>query len=247
MGGWGSGRQGGRVTIEGCGSLRLSISDLRDLMDDPPGTARWMQYSQNGEHRMTVVVEVRASHGYVRLQHPSRASDRTEHMDYTVGLIWTVPRFGGRRWWFSCPLSGRRCGVLYLPRGASKFASAKGHGLDYAVTRMTKLDQIWRRMARISGRLGGEPGPQGPPPRPDGMPAATYRRQLRLWREAEERLDALANARLGGLLPALAGLSRETAAGPASANVLHTNGRTGAVEWDVTADVLQALRELKAY
>ena len=53
VGGWGSGRQGGRVTIEGCGSLRLSISDLRDLMDDPPGTARWMQYSQNGEHRMT--------------------------------------------------------------------------------------------------------------------------------------------------------------------------------------------------
>ena len=92
MGGWGSGRQGGRVTIEGCGSLRLSISDLRDLMHDPPGTARWIQYSQNGEHRMTVVVEVRASHGYVRLQHPSRASDRTEHMDYTVGLIWTVPR-----------------------------------------------------------------------------------------------------------------------------------------------------------
>ena len=43
------------------------------------------------------------------------------------------------------------------------------------------------------------------------MPAATYRRQLRLWREAEERLDALANARLGGLLPALAGLLRETA------------------------------------
>ena len=65
---------------------------------------------------------------------------------------------------------------------------------------MTKLDQIWRRMARISGRLGGEPGPQGPPPRPDEMPAATYRHQLRLWREAEERLDALANARLGGLL-----------------------------------------------
>jgi parallel beta-helix repeat protein len=33
------------------------------------------------------------------------------------------------------------------------------------------------------------------------------------------------------------------AAGPASASVLHTNGQTGAVEWDVTADVLQALAE----
>jgi parallel beta-helix repeat protein len=34
-----------------------------------------------------------------------------------------------------------------------------------------------------------------------------------------------------------------TVAGPASAMVLHTNGRTGAVEWDVTADVLQALSQ----
>ena len=66
-------------------------------------------------------------------------------------------------------------------------------------------------MARISGRLGGEPSPQGPPPRPDGMPAATYRRQLRLWRETEERLDALANARLGGFLAKIE-LSRKRAA-----------------------------------
>ncbi len=34
-----------------------------------------------------------------------------------------------------------------------------------------------------------------------------------------------------------------TAAGTASASVLHTVGQTGAVEWDVTADVLQALSE----
>ena len=33
------------------------------------------------------------------------------------------------------------------------------------------------------------------------------------------------------------------AEGPVSAMVLHTNGRTGAVEWDVTADVLQALTD----
>ena len=72
-------QQGGQVTIEGCGSLQLSISDLRDLMDSPPGTARWMQYSQNGEHRMTVVVEVRASHGYVHLRRPSRAWDCARH------------------------------------------------------------------------------------------------------------------------------------------------------------------------
>jgi len=34
-----------------------------------------------------------------------------------------------------------------------------------------------------------------------------------------------------------------TAAGPASASALHTNGLTGPVEWDVTADVVQALSD----
>ena len=34
-----------------------------------------------------------------------------------------------------------------------------------------------------------------------------------------------------------------TAAGPASASALHTNGLTGQVEWDVTADVVQALSD----
>ena len=34
-----------------------------------------------------------------------------------------------------------------------------------------------------------------------------------------------------------------TAAGPASESALHTNGLTGPVEWDVTADVVQALSD----
>ena len=72
------------------------------------------------------------------------------------------------------------------------------------MTRMSKLDQIWRRMAQISGAWAVSPARRGRRPGRDGMPAATYRRQLRLWREAEERLDALANARLGGLLARIA-------------------------------------------
>ena len=105
---------------------------------------------------MTVVVEARPEHGYVRLQHPSRASDRAEHMDYTVGLTSTAAGFGGRRWWFSCPVSRRRCAVLYLPRGARQFGSAKGYGLAYSVTRMEEQDRLWHRMAKIARRLGTE-------------------------------------------------------------------------------------------
>ena len=95
MGGWGSGRQGGRVTIGGCGSYRLALKDLGDLLRSPANKAVWLSYGQNGEHRMTVVVEAWPEHGYVRLQHPSRASDHAEHMDYTVGLTSTAAGAGG--------------------------------------------------------------------------------------------------------------------------------------------------------
>ena len=37
MGGWGSGRQGGQLTIEDCGSCRLSTKSLRQLLRTPTG------------------------------------------------------------------------------------------------------------------------------------------------------------------------------------------------------------------
>lgn len=91
----------------------------------------------------SLVVEARPQFGYLRLRHPSRASERSEEqMDYTVGLAWTTPSFGDRRWWFCCPVSGRRCAVLYLPRGAHKFACARAYRLAYAVTRMPEHDRL---------------------------------------------------------------------------------------------------------
>ena len=204
MGGWGSGRQGGRVTIEGCGSCRLAIKDLGHLLRSPAGRAVWMNYGQNGEHLMTVVVEARPEHGYIRLQHPSRASDRAEHMDYTVGLTSTAAGFGGRRWWFSCPVSRRRCAVLYLPRGARQFGSAKGYGLAYSVTRMEEHDRLWHRMEKIARRLGDrDPDPEIPPRRPKWMRTATYDRLLEGWHDAAERRDEIYDDKIAGCIARL--------------------------------------------
>ena len=97
MGGWGSGRQGGRVTIEGCASCRLAIKDLGYLLRAPAGTAAWMHYRQDDEHLLTVQIAAWPGHGYLRLQHPSRALEHTEDMAYAVGLTSTKAGFGGRR------------------------------------------------------------------------------------------------------------------------------------------------------
>jgi hypothetical protein len=200
-----AGRQGGRVSIEGCASCRLSIKDLGPLLRAPLGRAAWMHYRQNDEHLMTVVIEARPEHDYLRLQHPSRALEQAEPMDYMVGLTSTAAGFGGRRQWFICPLSGRRCAVLYLPRGGRRFGSAKGYGLAYAVTRMEEQDRLWRRMAKIAGRLGDASDPQMPPDKPKGMRAATYDRLLDAWHEAVERRDAIYDARIAAFVARLGG------------------------------------------
>jgi hypothetical protein len=53
----------------------------------------------------------------------------------TIHLVATTPPFGGRRWWFVCPSTGRRAMKLHLPYGGRVFASRQAYRLGYAVQR----------------------------------------------------------------------------------------------------------------
>jgi hypothetical protein len=209
MGGFGSGRQGGRVTIRRCDSRRLATKDLRALLRSPDGGNARLSYRVAGRSIMNVELEVRPSHGYMRLQHPTRVSASaatTALVDYTIGLTSTEAGFGGRRWWFVCPILRRRCAVLYLPRGAHRFGSAEGYGLAHDVTRFAEVDRLWHRMAGIARRLGDEgPAPDAPPPRPRWMRTPTYDRLLDSWHEAAERRDNICDSRITGFLARLGG------------------------------------------
>ena len=61
-----------------------------------------------------------------------------EPIDYTIRLETTRPNYGGRRYWFLCPLvrqdggPPRRVGELYLSPGGRYFGSREGYGLTYA-------------------------------------------------------------------------------------------------------------------
>jgi hypothetical protein len=78
-------------------------------------------------------------------------------MHYTVTLVSTVPHYGGRRWWFICPIKKIRVAKLYLPPGATTFATRKAHSLTYRSSqesgRKERSEKFWRRMAQ---RLGLE-------------------------------------------------------------------------------------------
>lgn len=65
-----------------------------------------------------------------------RITNEKTEFDYKVQLTWTSCHFGGRRWWFVCPLMvngracGRRMGVLYL--GGEYFGCRHCYNLTYA-------------------------------------------------------------------------------------------------------------------
>jgi hypothetical protein len=70
--------------------------------------------------------------------------------------------FGGWRCYFICPITARRCEVLYYAGG--RFASRKAQRLTYTTQNMTDLSRIRRRAAKLRGRLrgsGGQPRPRG--------------------------------------------------------------------------------------
>jgi hypothetical protein len=78
-------------------------------------------------------------HGPIRfeadLRNQETASIRLQYelegigVDYSIALVFIQPPFGGRRWYFCCPITHIRVTKLFLPPGARRFASRQAHGL----------------------------------------------------------------------------------------------------------------------
>ncbi len=93
---------------------------------------------------------------------------------YVVPLAWSRLVSGGRRPWWQCPVCGRRCGVLYLPPGAGRFACRQCYRLAYA----SQQDRMRRWDHDLVGYLASTAWGrallaevQPPPPRPRPAPA----------------------------------------------------------------------------
>ncbi|WP_270934429.1 hypothetical protein [Falsiroseomonas oryzae] len=210
MGGMGSGRHGRRVTVEGCRSLVLDVNAIMRAVHAAPGwrpiapddavkvgPIRWF-WTRRGEAEpwaeVCITLDLRAERGHARLQfdvhHWTR---RTGPQDQRVHLLTTPCRFGGVRWWWRCPATGRRCAKLYLPNGGTLFLS-RGPGayrLAYASQNGSALDRSHARLARLHRKLGGiYDGPDCPlPGRPKWMRRRTYERLWTEWKAQLERHD----------------------------------------------------------
>jgi hypothetical protein len=189
MGGFGSGRHGERPTVEN--GLTLDINRLIRQQCIVPGnhlagTLTWGNNVASIGYEASLVSPDTA---WVRLQY----SVNGQPEDYLVRLTSTSCRYGGRRWWWKCPRSGRRAAKLYLPPGGTVFAARHVYGLAYRSQRLAALDRSHDRQRRLYRKLGASYDyfDQCTPPRPKGMHLSTYQRLTAELCDATELHDAL--------------------------------------------------------
>lgn len=86
------------------------------------GGIKWTYRMSGNESSIGFNVNIGGDEGdYIRLQytHTDKWNNEKESMDYKIELTTTPCNYGGKRYWFICPLSkngqycGRRVGVIY--------------------------------------------------------------------------------------------------------------------------------------
>ncbi len=161
MGGYGSGRQGGRPTVEI--SLTLDIGMLRRRKIVAPGrhsgTLSWTNgYTGEESASLRFETEIDAAQGRIRLTYTQVTAWDGEktNQSYWVRLETTPQPFGGNRWWFICPSTGARCVKLHLPPGGTIFASREAYRLGYNSQRETVYDRALRRSRKLRRKLNGD-------------------------------------------------------------------------------------------
>ncbi len=192
MGGYNSGRPGWHALVEG--AFVLDVGMLVKQGGIVPGRAGRgsVTWDRAGKEAASVGFDfdlTNPDQGSLRLRYRATRQGVSSMEDYEIRLAASELHLGGRRWWFICPVSGRRGAKLYLPPGATIFAGRQAHRLVYRSQRNNGLARSHSRQHRIYERLGAHyvHFEQGPPTRPKWMRQKTYERLL-------ARLDAAERA-----------------------------------------------------
>src|SRR4051795_2954489 len=141
MGGIGSGRSGGRPIVETSLTLEVRRLRLNGLLLPGERTGAWSwswTTTRQPLAEVTYSLDIGEDSGSVRIDRVTRYGPLGNPVitDGQVITLTTTPgRFGGRRWWFVCPLTGAHVAKLYLPHGTTCFAARKAYRLGYACQR----------------------------------------------------------------------------------------------------------------
>lgn len=162
-----SGRRGGKRLVEEC--LTLDMTAVNRTVSVSPLARLSMRMDWACEGRAMAVarfqMELQADgRGAMEVRFwwdgagQNNGERRGPDFVQRIALVATVPRFGGRRWWMLCPVTGARVRALHLPPGEGRFASRGAWGLAYGIERVAHGDRAFDRLARHQRRMGGTGG-----------------------------------------------------------------------------------------
>jgi hypothetical protein len=113
--------------------------------------------------------------------------------DHWIILAPRPRRFGGRQWYFVCPVTKRLASVLWMPPGAHSFACRQrwGRSVAYATQFLDRDNRAHYGQSKIKNRLIGklDPDEWSLPPKPKWMRWRTYNRYVDKFDHYEAVLD----------------------------------------------------------
>ena len=145
-----------RWTVEECKTITTQFLNKHNYFNGGVSYGGGMNWSRNGEKTGSIGFTVSTVEGdeYIRFQYTQtdRNTEEKTELDYKVQLDWTPCYFGGRRWWFICPLMvngkacNRRVGSLHLGNG-KYFGCRHCYNLTYESSKEShKFDRVFREM-----------------------------------------------------------------------------------------------------
>lgn len=186
MGGYGSGRFGGRPTADASRKVDLAWmmrSGLAVIGRETTGTLRWHCGGDPAGSISYRALLNEPGHERLVLTYTRDTGGEQESVLQTVHMTFTNPNFGGKRWWMICPYRGHRVAKLYMPPGGDRFASRKAWQLAYHSQRIAARDRPFEALFRLQKRLGCPQGWEQPIRRPKGMHHRTFDRlEEEYWR-----------------------------------------------------------------
>ena len=192
MGGYGSGRYGGRPTADA--SLKI---DLAWMMRNghakegccKAGALHWSCGGRpSGSISYTAIMDEPGAERLELSYTRGEGSDR-ENVRQTVRLTFTRPNYGGKRWWMICPYQHIRAAKLYKPGSGDRFASRQAWRLGYQIQRVAHEDRSREALFSLQAKLGCARGIDNWPRRPKGMWRRTWERHFERLIELEERAN----------------------------------------------------------
>ncbi|PCJ95123.1 MAG: hypothetical protein COA45_12405 [Zetaproteobacteria bacterium] len=180
MGGYGTGRyyRSKKTVIEDYRCLDINrMVKLGSIQPDTRRSGSWTWTNTNTGERVSsfsYTSNTLDPHDmYLNVSYTTVSTDKRH--DYNIRIERTSLHYGGHRYWFICPYTGRRVAKLYGANGADKYGSRHAFNLSYASQSEASHDRALRKKWKLLDKVGGD---QDWPLKPKGMHQKTFERLL---------------------------------------------------------------------